>query len=189
MPRRWRRAHASAPDRVLDPDAHLPRSGASVSMPTRTITRRRDGAGRSCPPDASRSTTATSSRCSSSRGTGAGSRGARHALFAARHALARAVARRDERRRRSRVCSSYSQPSDTSPEAGYTLVTRAGGATHARSSICTCTRRRRTGRARPRKSCAPPSVPALVAIALTDHDTVAASRRPPRSARSSGSAS
>ena len=50
--------------------ANLSRSGASRSMPTRSITHRRARPGASCRRAASRSTTATSSRCCSSSGSG-----------------------------------------------------------------------------------------------------------------------
>ena len=120
-------------------------------MPTRSIDVDGQTLARVSRPAASRSTTATSSRSSSSRGVGADRESARHALLAA-WARARANGRssRCPTRISQRLFGS-SQPSDTSPEADYTRVTTpspARGRGARPSSICTRIRRRRTDRDR-----------------------------------------
>ena len=115
--RRWRARHAAAPEPVLDPQPRLHGSGVALDAIARSITI--DGkswlvfpSGRVTQYDRDEFGLIFIN------GTRQRPRGARHALLAGRHALARTVARRDDRRR-SRALFEYSQPSDTSPEADY----------------------------------------------------------------------
>ena len=167
--------------------AHLPRSGVRLTCrpaPSPST----DATGASCPPAASRSTTATSSRSSSSRGTG-DDREVRVTRYSPHgHAVARAVARRDERRR-PRCASSRSR---SRARCRPRPATRRDGAAADRPTAFVDLHMHSTasdGSRAPADVVRAAKAAGLAAIALTDHDTVAGLPRRAPPARSSVCAS